>query len=91
MPFHAVIDVRRWNDFGIGTYIRNLVTALARLDRENRYTLIIRPQDQREIAALGPNFATAAYARQDTEIPHNVTCFPLFLRQLQSRSVSHSA
>ncbi len=83
MPFHAVIDVRRWNDFGIGTYIRNLVTALAGLDRHNRYTLITRPQDQREIGALGANFAPAAYARQDTEIPHNVT-FPLFLRQFKA-------
>jgi glycosyltransferase involved in cell wall biosynthesis len=83
MPFHAVIDVRRWNDFGIGTYIRNLVTALASLDRENRYTLITRPQDQREIAGLSENFATAAYARQDTEVPHNFT-FPLFLRHFKA-------
>lgn len=83
MPFHAVIDVRRWNDFGIGTYIRNLVTTLAEVDRENRYTLITRPQDERAISGLGSNFATAAYARPDTELPHNVT-FPLFLRRFKA-------
>ena len=32
-----VIDVRRLRDFGIGTYIRNLVHALGALDHENRY------------------------------------------------------
>lgn len=83
MPFHAAIDVRRWNDFGIGTYIRNLVTALAGLDRENRYTLITRPQDEREMAALGSNFAVAPYARADTEVQHNLT-FPLFLRRFRA-------
>ena len=44
---HIVIDVRRIGDFGIGTYIRNLVRALARLDRENRYTLIVRARRNR--------------------------------------------
>jgi glycosyltransferase involved in cell wall biosynthesis len=83
MPFHAVIDVRRWNDFGIGTYIRNLVTALAGLDRENRYTLITRPQDERNISTLAANFAAAAYPRADTELSHNLT-FPLFLRRFKA-------
>jgi glycosyltransferase involved in cell wall biosynthesis len=83
MLFHAVIDVRRWNDFGIGTYIRNLVTALGGVDRENRYTLITRPQDQREIAALPPNFSASPYPRADTELAHNLT-FPLFLRRFRA-------
>ena len=83
MPFHAVIDVRRWNDFGIGTYIRNLVTALASLDRENRYTLITRPQDQRDIAALAANFSAAPYGRADTDLAHNLT-FPLYLRRFHA-------
>ena len=51
-PFHAVIDVRRWGDFGIGTYIRNLVSALARLDRENRYTLIALNENRPEFPDL---------------------------------------
>jgi glycosyltransferase involved in cell wall biosynthesis len=83
MPFHAVIDVRRWNDFGIGTYIRNLVTTLAGVDSENRYTLITRPPDEREIAGLAANFSAASYARPDTDVAHNVT-FPLFLRRFHA-------
>ncbi len=80
MPFHAVLDARRWADFGIGTYIRNLVRGLARLDTENRYTLITRAEDANEISGLPGNFQTKAYHRHDTDILHNVA-FPYFLRQ----------
>lgn len=83
MPFHAVIDARRLGDFGIGTYVRNLVRALARIDSENRYTLIARPQAVSELAGLPPNFQAAAYARQDTEILDNLA-FPHFLRRFRA-------
>ena len=45
MPIHVVFDARHWRDFGIGTYVRNLIQALAALDHENRYSLVVRPQD----------------------------------------------
>ena len=32
MPLHIAIDARRIRDFGIGTYIRSLVHALAAID-----------------------------------------------------------
>jgi len=80
---HIVIDVRHIRDFGIGTYIRNLVRSLARQDRENRYTLVARPQDTEEIAGLGDNFHTAIYARPDTELVHHIT-FPRFLRTFRA-------
>src|SRR5579871_4022405 len=83
MPFHAVIDVRRWGDFGIGTYVRNLVGALARIDQDNRYTLIVRPQDAATASGLPPNFQVAPYARPDTDVLHNVT-FPYFLRRFRA-------
>jgi len=82
-PFHAVIDVRRWGDYGIGTYIRNLAVALARLDRKNRYTLIAREESRPAIAQLGENFSSVVYARPDTDLAHNVT-FPLFLRRFHA-------
>jgi glycosyltransferase involved in cell wall biosynthesis len=82
-PFHVVIDVRRWGDFGIGTYIRNLVGALARIDRANRYTLVARPQDAAEISGLSSNFQTAAHPRPDTDLLHNLT-FPYFLRRFRA-------
>ena len=57
MP-HVVIDARRIRDFGIGTYIRNLIHALSRLEHKNRYTLIIPSSDIPEIQGLGSNFTS---------------------------------
>lgn len=83
MPYRIVIDVRRWGDFGIGTYIRNLVRALAAVDQTNHYTLITQPQDSVSLGPFPPNFQTAPYARKDTEVLHNVT-FPHFLRRFHA-------
>jgi glycosyltransferase involved in cell wall biosynthesis len=81
MP-HVVIDARRIRDFGIGTYIRNLIRALSRLERKNRYTLIIPSNDIAEVQGLGSNFSTAVYSQLDTDVMHNIA-FPRFLRTLQ--------
>ncbi len=56
MPLHIVIDARRIRDFGIGTYIRSLVHALAEIDSVNRYTLIGSPGDVRTLAGLPGEF-----------------------------------
>ncbi|HTW65142.1 MAG TPA: glycosyltransferase family 1 protein [Bryobacteraceae bacterium] len=61
MPLQIALDTRRVADFGIGTYIRNLVRALAHLDSENRYTLITTDRPAPEFANLPANFQTAAY------------------------------
>jgi glycosyltransferase involved in cell wall biosynthesis len=81
MP-HVVIDARRIRDFGIGTYIRNLIQGLNRLPHKNNYTLIIPPNDIPEIHGLGSNFATSVYDHLDTEVMHNIA-FPKFLRTLR--------
>src|ERR1700678_4199031 len=81
MP-HVVIDARRIRDFGIGTYIRNLIRGLSRLEKTNRYTLIIPSNDITEVQGLGSHFATAIYAHVDTEVMHNIA-FPKFLRTLR--------
>jgi len=52
----VAIDVRKLHDFGIGTYVRNLVRYLARLDREADYHLICRPRDRELGVSLGDNF-----------------------------------
>jgi len=52
------IDIRRMTEFGVGTYIRNVVRTLGRLDRENHYLLIGSPEKVQEIGALPPNFHT---------------------------------
>jgi glycosyltransferase involved in cell wall biosynthesis len=67
MALRIVIDVRRLNDFGIGTYIRNLVQALGELDRENQYVLVAPPGDQPEFGGLPGNFQVAVYPRPDTD------------------------
>jgi glycosyltransferase involved in cell wall biosynthesis len=81
MP-HVVIDARRIRDFGIGTYIRNLIRGLSRLEHKNRYTLIFPSNDISEVLGLGSNFETAVYSQSDTEVMHNIA-FPKFLRTLQ--------
>lgn len=82
MP-HVVIDARRIRDFGIGTYIRNLIQGLSRLENKNRYSLIIPSKDIPELQELGSTFKTAVYNHLDTEITHNIA-FPNFLRTLQA-------
>ncbi|MGA2325891.1 MAG: glycosyltransferase family 1 protein [Bryobacteraceae bacterium] len=81
MPLRIVIDVRRIGDFGVGTYIRNLLHGLASLDRENRYVLVAPRPDEPELAGLPPNFETAVYARFDTDWV-NQFAFYFFLKKL---------
>ena len=50
------IDARKLHDFGIGTYIRNLLRQLARLDRDTEYVVFGRPDDRETLASLGANF-----------------------------------
>ncbi len=52
------IDIRRMAEFGVGTYIRNIVRTLGRLDHESSYFLIGSPAKVDEIGALPPNFKT---------------------------------
>ena len=50
------IDARKLHDFGIGTYIRNILSGLARLDRETEYIVLCRPSDVELVSELGVNF-----------------------------------
>jgi glycosyltransferase involved in cell wall biosynthesis len=52
------IDARKLHDFGVGTYIRNLLRQLARRDRQTDYVLLAHPEHLAELATLGPNFRT---------------------------------
>jgi glycosyltransferase involved in cell wall biosynthesis len=79
---HIAIDARRIRDFGIGTYIRSLVHALAQVDRRNRYTIVSGPADVRTIAGLPESFNTAVYSRSDQSALDHLA-FPLFLRALR--------
>ncbi|HTQ80847.1 MAG TPA: glycosyltransferase family 1 protein [Thermoanaerobaculia bacterium] len=59
MPYTIGLDARKIQDFGIGTYIRNLVRSLGALDRENRYVLLVRPADREALPELPDNFQVA--------------------------------
>jgi len=50
------IDARKWRDYGIGTYVRNLVRHLARLDRETTYFLFCDQADVLTLRDLAANF-----------------------------------
>ncbi|HTC55894.1 MAG TPA: glycosyltransferase family 1 protein [Candidatus Sulfotelmatobacter sp.] len=56
------LDIRRMTEFGVGTYIRNVVRTLGRLDRETTYFLIGSPAKVKEIGPLPPNFQTIPLA-----------------------------
>jgi glycosyltransferase involved in cell wall biosynthesis len=50
------IDARKLHDFGIGTYIRNLLQGLGRIDQQTEYLVLCRPSDAEAIGAFGLNF-----------------------------------
>ena len=50
------IDVRKLHDFGIGTYVRNLVHSLSRMDGDTEYVLLCHRRDCESLEQLGPNF-----------------------------------
>jgi glycosyltransferase involved in cell wall biosynthesis len=52
----VAIDARKLHDFGIGTYIRNLLRHLARIDRDSEYVLLCHESDLGVASQLGPNF-----------------------------------
>ena len=52
----VAIDARKLHDFGIGTYIRNLLRHLARIDTNTEFVLLCGEADLGVAAQLGPNF-----------------------------------
>lgn len=60
--FRIGIDARKLADFGIGTYIRNLVRALAATapaDFAARYVLLVRAEDREQLDGLPESFELA--------------------------------
>ena len=80
MPLRIVIDVRRVKDFGIGTYIRNLVKALAQIDSADHYTLIAQDDPSPDLSGLPGNFETVVYERQGWKLAEHLR-FPMFLKR----------
>ena len=62
------IDIRRMTEFGVGTYIRNVVRTLGRLDHETKYFLIGSPAKVKEIGPLPPNFHSVSIAEPERSL-----------------------
>jgi glycosyltransferase involved in cell wall biosynthesis len=60
------IDIRRMNEFGVGTYTRNIIRALGRMDRRNKYFLLGSHEKVSEIGPLPENFKTIPVSPPDT-------------------------
>ncbi len=56
MSYTIAIDARKIRDFGIGTYIRNLIHELGKLDPQNRYLLFTGPASLQALRRLPENF-----------------------------------
>src|SRR2546423_8009551 len=68
-------------EFGVGTYTRNVVRALGRLDRHNQYFLMGPPQKMAEIGPLPSNFQSVPLLDGDTTVKGSLA-FRSILRNL---------
>ncbi|MGD9904428.1 MAG: glycosyltransferase family 4 protein [Vicinamibacterales bacterium] len=77
------IDARKLHDFGIGTYIRNLVHQLAALDPASEYVLLARPGDLAEATAAGANVRAVAESARPYSLGEQLR-LPLAARRLHA-------
>ena len=82
----VAIDIRRMTEFGVGTYIRNVVRTLARLDRENKYFLIGSLTRVAECGPLPGNFHAIELMAADDTVKGNVD-FRAIVRRLDCNVV----
>ena len=75
------IDARKWRDYGIGTYVRNLVRHLARLDHETTYFLFCERQDAAVLRDLAANFVPVVDDSPGYGLKEHLS-IPLKLRRL---------
>jgi glycosyltransferase involved in cell wall biosynthesis len=75
------IDARKWRDYGIGTYVRNVVRHLAQLDRETTYLLFCNPADESTLRDLAENFVPVVDTSAGYGLREHVS-LPLKLRRL---------
>ena len=82
MPLRIGLDLRHARDFGIGSYIRNLIGAFARMsDPQARFLLMGNAGDFASLGSLPENFEFHPYTRADTGLMNQIT-FPWCCRKL---------
>jgi glycosyltransferase involved in cell wall biosynthesis len=67
------IDARKLHDYGIGTYVRNILRELARNDGGHTYVLLCRPQDAEALRAESPRFETLVEAAGNYSVQEQLT------------------
>ena len=76
----VAIDIRRAGDFGIGTYIRNIINQLARTDSETEYLLIGEERHLQQLDPLPENFMLLDYGYEPGSF-HTHMHLPFLLRK----------
>src|SRR3984893_14414742 len=76
----VAIDIRRAGDFGIGTYIRNIINQFARTDGETEYLLIGQHRHLVQLDSLPENFRLLEYTSMPGSF-HTHMHLPFLLRK----------
>ena len=76
----VAIDIRRINEFGVGTYIWNLVRNLAALNTANEFVLMGSNRNLLELGPLPPNF-THLYQPDNSSAWRDQLVLPMALRK----------
>src|SRR5712692_6885939 len=77
----VAIDARKWRDYGIGTYVRNLVRHLAGLDGDSTYFVFCHHNDAPTLRDLADNFVPVVDDSAGYSLREQVT-IPIKLRRL---------
>jgi glycosyltransferase involved in cell wall biosynthesis len=67
------IDARKLRDYGIGTYVRNLLRYLSRIDQTSEYVVLCRDWDLQLLNELCPTFRTVPESSPGYSIREQVT------------------
>ena len=82
------LDARKLRDFGIGTYIENLLTYIPEFDSDNEYIIFHYPEDEDFIPRTGSNITLVADASPKYSI-HELVTLPVKMWQ-QRLDVFHA-
>lgn len=74
------IDGRKWRDYGIGTYVRNLIRHLSRIDPQTTYFVLCDPLDEPAVR-VGENVVPVVEAAKGYSLDEHLT-IPRRLRRL---------
>ena len=77
----VAIDIRKLHDYGIGTYLRNLLRQLARIDHDTEYVLLQRRGGRGLTAPPGRNFRCVTVSANSYSVAEQIS-IPFTLARL---------